>query len=156
MSSSADRVQHLTQKLADYVLLYQKCSDKMIPYSRVQIKVIYDEARKEWQSDPSNPLVEPPRGDSDRAKIDAHFATCDSICSLKPRNAHEYVPSCVSRALAELTTAGLVIARSVSLVGLECKLSKAKNSLICPTGIRLSPPPASSRRCTVSAHIMGD
>jgi len=87
MSSSADRAQHLTQKLADYILLYQKCSDKVRPYGRVQTDVIYDEAHKEWQSDPSNPLVEPPPGD--RAKIDAHFATCDSICASKPQNTHD-------------------------------------------------------------------
>jgi hypothetical protein len=148
MSSSADRVQHLTQKLADYILLSQKCSDKIRPYGRVRTDVIYDEAHKEWQSDPSNPLVEPPPGD--RAKIDAYFATCDSICALEPQNIHEYVPSCVSQALAELTTPGLVFTRSVSLVGLECKLFKAKNSLICPTRIRLSTPPPSSRRCTIS------
>ncbi|KAI0287905.1 hypothetical protein BC826DRAFT_1041528 [Russula brevipes] len=123
MSSSADRAQHLIQKLADYILLYQKCSDKVRPYGRVQTDVIYDEAHKEWQSDPSNPLVEPPRGD--RAKIDAHFATCDSICALKPQNTHD---SC------RIDGGWFSI----------CKI--IKNLLTCPTRIRLLPPPPSSRR----------
>jgi hypothetical protein len=154
MDASEDHVQRLTQKLADYILLYQQCSDKVRPYGCAQTDVIYDEAYKEWQSDPSNPLIEPPPGD--RAKSDAYFATCDSICAIKPRNTHEYVPSRVSQALAELTTASLVFTRSVSLVGLECKLFKANSSLICPTRIRLSPPPPGSRGCTISRPHYGD
>jgi hypothetical protein len=97
MDASEDHVQRLTQKLADYILLYQQCSDKVRPYGCAQTDVIYDEAYKEWQSDPSNPLIEPPPGD--RAKSDAYFATCDSICAIKPRNTHEYVPSRVSKLL---------------------------------------------------------
>jgi hypothetical protein len=94
MDSSEVRVQRLTQKLADYILLYQECSDKVRPDGRAQTDPVYDEAYKEWKSDPSNPLVEPPPGD--QAMSDAYFATCDSICALEPQNTSEYVANWVS------------------------------------------------------------
>ena len=95
MTSSEDRTQRLTQKLVDYVLLYQDCSDKVKQYGLSNTQLVYNEAYQDWQSDPSNPLVEPPIGD--QAKSDAHFAKCDSICALEPQNPHEYVPSWISQ-----------------------------------------------------------
>jgi hypothetical protein len=39
------------------------CSVKVRQYGGAKTDLIYDEAYKEWQGDPSKPLVEPPLGD---------------------------------------------------------------------------------------------
>jgi hypothetical protein len=92
ISSSEDCTQYLIQKLADYMLLYQQCSDRIRPIGHVKMNAIYNEAYKEWKSDPRNPLTEPPVGDE--AKCDDFFARCDAICVMESQtqNAHEYVP----------------------------------------------------------------
>lgn len=88
-SPEEDRAHYLIKKLAGYILLYQQCSDKLRPHGRTKMDPVYDEAYKDWKSDPKNPLVEPPL--QDQAKCDEYFATCDKICALEPQTPHEYV-----------------------------------------------------------------
>jgi hypothetical protein len=90
MSLSNDS-QQIAQKLADYALLYQQCSDqiRLQGVSAEHFLAIHDEAYKEWTSDPTNPLFEPPLGDE--KKKAAYFAKCEEICRSKPQNLHEYV-----------------------------------------------------------------
>jgi hypothetical protein len=52
--------QLLIEKMVRYILLYQDCSDKIRPIGLTASNPIYDEVYKEWQNDPSNPLIEPP------------------------------------------------------------------------------------------------
>jgi hypothetical protein len=129
-----DRAELPPRKLTDYIL-YQECSDKVRPYGRAKIDIIYDKVYRAWRSDPSNPLVEPPLGD--QAKCDAYFATCDSICAIEPRDLHEYVPSRV-HLLVELTNPRAAFTRSPLPVGLGCKSSRAYSWSSCPTGMTLS------------------
>ena len=93
MNLSNDRhAQQVAQKLANYALLYQQCSDQVRLQGGTTNRfiTIHDKAYKEWTSDPTNPLFEPPLG-NEKAKA-AYFAKCDEICQSKPQNLHEYVP----------------------------------------------------------------
>ena len=81
-ATSEDRAQHLTEKLAGYYLLFQKCSDRVKQEGHTKTDLIYNEAYKEWRSDPSNPLVGSPRGDE--AKSDEYFVKWDHICASEP------------------------------------------------------------------------
>ena len=87
MSSSQDHVQQLIQKLVFYSVLYQTCSDNVRHLGLNKVNIIYDEAYKEWQSDPSNPLFEPPL--ADKKKRAGYLARCDEICRLEPNTVHE-------------------------------------------------------------------
>jgi hypothetical protein len=88
-ATMTSRAQHLTEKLANYIILYQNCSDKVRPHGVSNTNIIYDESYKDWKSNPENPLVEPPL--EDEAMCDAYFARCDSICALEPHTLPEYV-----------------------------------------------------------------
>lgn len=81
----------MAQKLADYALLYQQCSDQdwFQEGTTDHFIAIHTEAYKEWTSDSTNLLFEPPLGNE--KKKAAYFAKCDEICWLKPLNLHEYV-----------------------------------------------------------------
>jgi hypothetical protein len=50
------------QKLVQYHVLIQKCSDRMRHVNKCDLSTIYDDALKEWNANPSNPLIEPDRG----------------------------------------------------------------------------------------------
>ena len=92
MSLSNDHhAQQMAQKLAGYALLYQKCSDQVRLQGGTTDRfiAIHNKAYKEWTSDPTNPLFEPPIGDEKKKAV--YFAKCDEICSSKPQNLHEYV-----------------------------------------------------------------
>lgn len=73
-------------KLAEYFILYQQCSDLIQPYG-TQGKIIYDEAYEEWRNNPSSLLIEPPQGDQEETT--EYFRTCDLLCATKPKNVHE-------------------------------------------------------------------
>jgi hypothetical protein len=81
--------QELTQKLAAYYILYQKCSDGVRHLSATRLNSLHDEAYRKWQGDPSNPLFEPPRNDKKRKA--SYFAKCDEICRIEPKFLEEYV-----------------------------------------------------------------
>jgi hypothetical protein len=99
---SPEQVQYLSQKLAGYYVLYQTCSDRLRPLGPTRATALYNDAYKKWQSDPSNPLFEPPR--NDELKRAQYFAKCDEICSEEPSGMEEYVgsPTKLARTAEEL------------------------------------------------------
>jgi hypothetical protein len=84
----------MAQKMAGYTLRYQQCSDQVQLYTEMIMDLscfaaIYGKAYKEWMSDPTNLLFEPPIGDEKKKVV--YFAKCDEICCSKPQNLHEYI-----------------------------------------------------------------
>ncbi|KAM6495575.1 hypothetical protein JOM56_008281 [Amanita muscaria] len=89
MVPSQAQIQHLIQKLSGYYLLYQTCSDQVRPLGPTKIKVLHDNAYKKWQSDPTNPLFEPPRNDNHKKA--QYFAKCDEICGMDAKTMEDYL-----------------------------------------------------------------
>ena len=85
MELSQDRLQTITRKLADYFILHTLCIQKAQLLERNQSVMFHklEEAQRDWQCDPSNPLTMPPRGDDEKRA--AFFSKCDEICSLQKK-----------------------------------------------------------------------
>ena len=81
--TSQDRLQAITRKIADYFILHTLCIQKaqMLESNKSMMFHKLEEAQRDWQRDPSNPLTMPPR-DDDKKRAE-FFAKCDEICSLQ-------------------------------------------------------------------------